>query len=338
VSKSDQNIRKRGKDKPTPWCKYPPPKLPWRLLQWDEDERDPIRTSPATGRAVRILLLRGSSTWEIGRVAPLTLRRRSNLLGAAGAPMNRVAQVQTLMVERKPYDKLPCEDLGWLSARRHLPAAGSCDESRSTWGCIRGWSEEEIAANTDHALEAHANVEIVIYVTQGTVTHRDSLGNQGRFDTGSVQVVSAGTGIRHIESNLERVPARIFRILIAPSSSGGSPAWAAQPCLTAEGSGCFVAIASGFDGDQDALPIRAGARVLNAKLKVGESIAHALHEPRRAYLVPSSGVVDVNGDRIRARDGAAIWDVDTVTITALEDADVVMIEVSLEPGRDQQTS
>src|SRR5260370_41265345 len=100
-----------------------------------------------------------------------------------------------------------------------------------------------------------------------------------------------------------------------------------QPCAAAERSGCFVALASGFDSDHDALPIRACARVLNAKLQVGESINYVLREPRLAYLVPSSGSVDVNGVRIHARDGAAIKDVDIVTITAIEDADVVMVDV-----------
>jgi hypothetical protein len=88
-----------------------------------------------------------------------------------------------------------------------------------------------------------------------------------------------------------------------------------------------VAIASGCDSDQDALPIRACARVLNAKLKVGESIEYVLREPRLAYLVPSTGTVDVNCVRIHARDGAAIKDVDMVTITAIENADLVMVDV-----------
>jgi quercetin 2,3-dioxygenase len=173
----------------------------------------------------------------------------------------------------------------------------------------------------------HANIEIIIYVREGAVTHRDSLGNEGRIEAGSVQVVSAGTGIRHAEYNLEQASARIFQMWITPASSGGSPAWGVQPCPVAERSGCFVAIASGFDSDGEALPIRARARVLNAKLKVGESIEYVVREPRLAYLVPSTGTVDVNGVRIRARDGAAIKDVDIVTITAIEDADVVMVDV-----------
>ena len=192
---------------------------------------------------------------------------------------------------------------------------------------MRVWNDEEIAPNTGLELQVHANIEIITYVREGTVTHADSLGNEGRIEAGNIQVVSAGSGIRHAEYNLEQATARIFQMWITPASSGGSPAWGAQPCPVADRSGCFVAIASCMDSDRDALPIRACARVLNAKLKVGESIEYEIGEPRRAYLVPSTGTVDVNGVRIHARDGAAITDVDSVTITAIEDADVVMVDV-----------
>ncbi|HWZ73734.1 MAG TPA: pirin family protein [Casimicrobiaceae bacterium] len=231
------------------------------------------------------------------------------------------------MIERRPFDELPSEDLGRLKARRHFSTGARDDPSRSGWGCMRVWNDEEIAPNAGFALQAHANIEIITYVREGAVTHRDTLGNEGRIEAGNVQVVSAGSGIRHAEYNLEQAPAQIFQIWITPTSSGGSPAWGAQPCPMAERPGCFVAIASGFDSDPDALPIRARARVLNAKLKLGESIEHVLREPRLAYLVPSTGTVDINGVRIHARDGAAIKDVDIVTITAIEDADVVMVDV-----------
>ena len=231
------------------------------------------------------------------------------------------------MIERRPFDELPSEDLGWLKARRHFSSAAQNDPSRCGWGCMRVWSDHEIAPNAGFALHTHANIEIITYVREGTVTHRDSLGNEVRIEAGNVQVVSAGSGIKHAEYNLEKTPARIFQIWVTPASPGCSPAWGAQPCPMAGRSGCFVAIASGFDSDHDALPIRASARVLNAKLKVGESIEYVLREKRLAYLVPSSGTVDVNGVRIHARDGAAIKDVDIVAITAIEDADVVMVDV-----------
>jgi quercetin 2,3-dioxygenase len=231
------------------------------------------------------------------------------------------------MIERRPFNELPSEDLGRLKTRRHFSAGAQDDPSRGGLGCMRAWNDEEIAPNASFALQAHANIEIITYVREGAVTHRDVLGDEGRIEAGNVQVVSAGSGIRHAECNHEPAPAQLFQIWIAPTSSGGSPAWGIHPCPTAERPGCLVAIASGFDSDQDALPIRACVRVLNAKLKLGESVEYALLEPRLAYLVPSTGTVDVNGVRIHARDGAAIKDVDIIAITAIEDADVVMVDV-----------
>jgi redox-sensitive bicupin YhaK (pirin superfamily) len=231
------------------------------------------------------------------------------------------------MIECRHFDELPGEDLGWLKSRRHFSAAAQDSPTRSGLGCMRVWNDEEIAPNAGFALQVHANIEIIIFVREGAVTHRDNLGNEGRIEAGNIQVVSAGSGIRHAEYNLEQASARIFQLWITPAASGGSPAWGVQPCPPAERSGCFVAIASGFDSDPDALPIRARARVLNAKLKVGESIDYMLRAPRLAYLVPSTGTVDVNGVRIHARDGAAITQVDIVTVTAIEDADVIMVDV-----------
>jgi quercetin 2,3-dioxygenase len=230
------------------------------------------------------------------------------------------------MIERRPFDELPSEDLGWLKARRHFSVAQD-GPSLSGWSCIRAWNDEEIAPNAGLPLQVHADIEIITYVRQGTVTHRDSLGNEGRIEAGHIQVVSGGTGIRHAEYNLEQVPALIFQMWIVPTSPGGSPGWAMQPCPVSDRSGCFTAIASGFDGDGDALPIRARARVLMARLRTGESIEYAFHEQRLAYLVPSTGTVDVNNVRIRARDGAAISNVDVATITAIEDAEIIVVDI-----------
>jgi len=231
------------------------------------------------------------------------------------------------MIERRPFDDLPSEDFGWLKARRHFSRAAQEEPWRRGWGCLCVWNDDEIAPNARPGLRAHANIEIITYIREGTVTHRDNLANEGKIGVGTVQVVSAGTGIRHAEYNFEQAPARLFQICITPISRGGSPAWGAQPCPASDCSGRFVAIASGFDGDHNALPIRAFARVLKASLKVGESIDYVLPKHRLAYLVPSSGTVDVNGVRIYARDGAAIKEVPTINITAVEDADVVMVDV-----------
>jgi len=230
------------------------------------------------------------------------------------------------MIEHRPFNALAGEDLGWLKAKHHFSFGAKGDRSPKGWGSLRVWNDDEIAPNAGFPLHAHANMEIITYVREGAVTHRDSLGNEGRTEAGDVQVMSAGTGIRHAEYNLEREPTRIFQIWITPSSEGGSPAWGAQPFPKVDRSGRFVALASGFDSDSDALPIRARARVLGATLVTGESVDYALGEGRHAYLVAASGAVEVNGVRIFARDGAAIKDVAVVRVTAIEDAEIVMVD------------
>jgi redox-sensitive bicupin YhaK (pirin superfamily) len=230
------------------------------------------------------------------------------------------------MIERRPFNKLAGEDRGWLKAKHHFSLADNDDPARTGWGSLRIWNDDEIAPNTGFPAHPHANMEIITYVREGAVTHKDSLGNESRTEAGDVQVMSAGAGIRHAEYNLEQLPTRIFQIWIAPSSNGGSPAWGSQPFPKADRSGRFVALASGFDNDNDALPIRARARVLGATLKVGETVEYALGERRYVYLVPASGAVEVNGVRINARDGAAIKDVAIIRIVAIEDSEVVMVD------------
>ena len=231
------------------------------------------------------------------------------------------------MIERRPFNRLAGADHGWLKAKHHFSFAGSGDPARMGWGSLRVWNDDEIAPKTGFPPHPHANMEIITYVREGAVTHKDNLGNVGRTEAGDVQVMSAGTGIRHAEYNLEQRPTRIFQIWITPSSKDGPPAWGAQPFPKADRSGRFVTLASGFDSDNDALPIRAPARVLGATLKAGETVDYPLGDRRYGYLVPASGAVDVNGVRIDARDGAAIKDIGLVRIAAVEDSELVMVDV-----------
>jgi redox-sensitive bicupin YhaK (pirin superfamily) len=230
------------------------------------------------------------------------------------------------MIERRPFNELAGDDRGWLKAKHHFSPSGGADPARAGWGSLRIWNDDEIAPSAGFPEHAHANMEIITYVREGAVTHRDSLGNEGRTEAGDVQVMSAGDGIRHAEYNLEQGPTRLFQIWITPSAEGGSPAWGSQPFPKADRSGRFVTLASGFDNDGDALPIRARARVLGATLKTGETVEYALGEGRHGYLVPASGEVEINGVRIDARDGAAIKDVASVRITAIADSELVMVD------------
>jgi redox-sensitive bicupin YhaK (pirin superfamily) len=230
------------------------------------------------------------------------------------------------MIERRPFAELGGADHGWLKAKHHFSFAGYHDPARMGWGSLRVWNDDEIAPKSGFPPHPHADMEIVTYVREGAITHQDSMGNTGRTEAGDVQVMSAGSGVRHSEYNLEDKTSLIFQIWIEPTTSGGAPSWGAKPFPKADRSGRFVTLASGLPGDDAALPIRAEARVMGATIKAGERITLDLDPARHAYLVAATGAVEIGGVRIAARDGAAITDLATLEIVGLEDAEVVLVD------------
>ena len=232
------------------------------------------------------------------------------------------------MIERRPFDSLGGADHGWLKAKHHFSFASYNDPGRMGWGALRVLNDDTIAAQSGFPPHPHANMEIITYVREGAITHRDSLGNEGRTEAGDVQVMSAGSGITHSEYNVEPGVTRIFQIWIIPDENGKPPSWGARPFPKGERSGKFVVLASGFKEDTEALPLRTDARVLGATLKAGDTVDYALADGRYAYLVPSSGSVEINGIRLDTRDGAAIRDEKTLRITAIEDAELVLVDTA----------
>ena len=230
------------------------------------------------------------------------------------------------MIERRPFNSLGGANHGWLDAKHHFSFASYHDAARMGWGALRVWNDDTIAANTGFPPHPHSDMEIITYVREGAITHQDNLGNKGRTEAGDVQVMSAGTGIQHAEYNLEPGTTRIFQIWIIPDARGGAPTWGTKPFPKGERSGRFVTLASGIAGDEDALPIRAQARVLGLTLGAGESAEYAFDGNRFGYLVPAKGAVEVNGIRLDARDGAAIRNEGTITVKAIDDAEVVLVD------------
>ena len=232
------------------------------------------------------------------------------------------------MIERRAFDDLGGSDHGWLKAKHHFSFASYYDPARMHWGNLRVWNDDEIAPKTGFPPHPHANMEIITYVREGAITHKDSMGNAGRTEAGDVQVMSAGSGIRHSEYNLGDETARIFQIWIEPTLRGGAPSWGSKPFPKAERSGRFVTLASGFADDNEALRIRADARILGATIKAGECIRLALDPERHVYLVPAKGAIEVGGIRIDRRDGAAITDVASIDIVGLEEAEVILVDTA----------
>ncbi|WCM28628.1 pirin family protein [Sphingomonas sp. QA11] len=232
------------------------------------------------------------------------------------------------MIELRPFDRLGGANHGWLDAKHHFSFANYYDPARMEWGNLRVWNDDTIAPKTGFPAHPHRDMEIITYVREGAITHEDNLGNKGRTEAGDVQVMSAGTGVRHSEYNLEDVTTKIFQIWIVPTSAGGAPSWGAKPFPKGERSGRFVTLASGYDNDDDALPIRTDARIVAATLKAGETAEYPLGKDRRAYLVPATGAVQLDDVRVNARDGAAISDLGVLRVTAIEDSEIVLVDAA----------
>lgn len=232
------------------------------------------------------------------------------------------------MIELRPFASLGGANHGWLNAKHHFSFASYQDRDRMNWGNLRVWNDDTIAAGTGFPTHSHADMEIITYVRKGAITHTDNQGNRGRTEAGDVQVMSAGLGIAHSEYNLEASDTQIFQIWILPQTRGGAPAWGAKPFPRGERAGRFVTLASGYAQDGDALPIRADARVVAATLKAGESATYALGADKLAYLVPATGAVRIGEVTVAERDGAAIRNLDTITVTAIADSEIILVEAS----------
>ncbi len=229
-------------------------------------------------------------------------------------------------IERRPFASLGGADHGWLKARHHFSFADYYDPDRMNWGAIRVWNDDEIAARSGFPPHPHSDMEIITYVRNGAITHQDSLGNKGRTGAGDVQVMSAGTGIRHAEYNLEDETTTLFQIWIMPRERGGQPSWGAKPFPKGDRSGDFTVLASGYDEDREALRIRADARLLGTTLKVGDEIIYDSAPGRHLYMVAATGRIEIDGQTFEARDGIAIIGGDPITIKAIENAEIVLVD------------
>jgi redox-sensitive bicupin YhaK (pirin superfamily) len=230
------------------------------------------------------------------------------------------------MIDVRKFGTLGHADHGWLNARHHFSFADYHDPGRMGWGAIRVWNDDEIAAKSGFPPHPHRDMEIITYVRTGAISHQDSMGNQGRTGAGDVQVMSAGTGVRHAEFNLEEDATTLFQIWVQTDRPGAEPSWGAMRFPKEARAGSFVTLASGYAEDADALKINAAARVMGATLAAGEEAMLTLAPERHAYLVAVGGPIEVNGVRAEPRDGVAITGETQVSIKALDGAEIVLVD------------
>jgi redox-sensitive bicupin YhaK (pirin superfamily) len=232
------------------------------------------------------------------------------------------------MLQHKQFSEIGGTDAGWLKAKHHFAIGPYGNPAHKAIGNLIVLNDDEIAPHTGFGLHHHFDVEIVSYIREGVVTHRDDQGNSGETHAGDVQVMSAGTGIRHSEYNEGDTPIRLFQIWLTPSQPGGDPRWENKPFPKTDRAGAFIALASGRNAP-GSLPIRTDAEVSGATLSAGTATTYSFRPGDAAYLVPATGEIEVNGKHIEAREGLVIREESAVTIKALEDSEVILIVTAI---------
>lgn len=240
------------------------------------------------------------------------------------------------MIELRPFATIGSFRNDWLNAHHHFSFGGYHDRSRMGWGALRVWNDDEIAPHTGFDPHPHRDMEIITFIRQGAITHKDNLGNHGITRAGDVQVMHAGTGITHAEYNEEDEATRLFQIWIMPDRTGVAPGWASREFPRATSSGLHI-LAGGRPGDAEAgaLPLYADAAVLAARLAPGERATYQIAEGRAAYLVAPVGSFTVSsaslgGDPVHAepRDGLAISNERAIVIEAgPSETELVLVDV-----------
>lgn len=235
------------------------------------------------------------------------------------------------MITIYPYAMLGQADHGWLHARHHFSFAHYYNPDRMGFGALRAVNDDSIQAGTGFPSHPHRDMEIITYVRTGAISHRDSEGNNGRTEAGAIQVMSAGSGVSHSEYNREQETTRLYQIWIAPERTGVKPRWEARKFPVEPVQGALMPLASGRSADlaQAALFIHQDATLFGGRLKAGTRIEQPI--VYQAYVLASDGEFEINGRVMAPGDGAEVTGVPVLTIKALTDSEVLVLDVPPQP-------
>ncbi len=216
--------------------------------------------------------------------------------------------------------------LSWLDSRHSFSFGGYYDEAHMGFGALRVINDDRVAAGGGFAPHGHRDMEIISYVLEGALAHRDSLGTGSIIRAGEIQRMSAGTGIRHSEFNASQTePVHFLQIWIVPERDGLEPSYGelaledgkAEPELRR-------IVGRGADGS-GVIGINADADIYRAQLRGGEAVRHALAPARIGWLQVVQGEVELNGRRLAAGDGAGIEDEAELAIEGLREVSEVLL-------------
>lgn len=232
------------------------------------------------------------------------------------------------MITIRPSEARGRADFGWLDSRHSFSFGEYYDPSHMGFRDLRVINEDRVAAKGGFPPHSHRDMEIISYVLDGALEHKDSLGTGAVIRPGEVQRMSAGTGITHSEYNAsQEAPVHFLQIWIMPEKRGIQPGYEQRAYPAAERQGRLKLVAS-RDGRDGSVTVHQDMALYAGLLAKGESVKQSIASGRHAWLQVARGAVLLNGQALRAGDGAAISGQPEIEITASEASEILLFDLA----------
>jgi quercetin 2,3-dioxygenase len=232
------------------------------------------------------------------------------------------------MINIRKSDERGRANHGWLDTHLTFSFADYYDPEHVQFRTLRVMNDDRVAGGGGFPMHPHRDMEIVTYVLEGALEHRDSMGNGSVIAPGDVQYMSAGTGVTHSEFNASKSkPVHLYQIWMLPQKKGLKPAYDQKTFSEAEKRGKLRLVASP-DGREGSVKIRQDNELYATVLGKGESVCHELKPKRHAYVQVARGSVTLNGAQLAEGDGAAISAEKAVELTGVNNAEVLLFDLA----------
>lgn len=217
--------------------------------------------------------------------------------------------------------------ISWLDSHHTFSFGGFHDLNNMGFGALRVINDDRVAPGGGFGQHGHRDMEIITYVLEGALEHRDSLGNGSIIVPGDVQRMSAGTGITHSEFNASKSePVHFLQLWIIPESQGIAPSYEQKHFPPEERQGQLRLIGD-RSGKEGAVTIHQDVRLYVGQFAQNESLTHEITDGHRAWLHVARGIMRLNGHELREGDGAAITDESQINLETDHQAEVLLFEL-----------
>ena len=229
------------------------------------------------------------------------------------------------MLRRLPVEKMGESNLGWLRSKFHFSFAEYYNEENINFGVLRVINDDYIAPGTGFPTHPHRDMEIISYVIEGKLTHKDSMGNESTLGRGEVQYMSAGTGVTHSEYNKHAEELRLLQIWVLPDRRGHTPNYGEYKFKYEDRMGKWLHFVSSKEGDAP-IKVNQDVNFYVTEIEAGKEMEFEVKEGRQAYVVQIEGKSEINSTAMNPRDGMETIG-ESLKIAALEKSHILVIEM-----------